>query len=342
MFHRYSAKRNSFIANGAYGSVYCCILKKSGEEEGKTILLNRSIDVHLVYALKVIQPKYGYIIFREILCEEVCGFDRYVASGFEPDSGAFVIVQRLAEGDLHDLPCPDALGLLRKLVVDLARLARFGFIHRDIHPGNILYGTWNHEYTLADFGCAIHIGLQCHMEKVLTETVTVCTYRSPEVLRHEMYGEKTDIWSLGCVFFEALCRQYKQTYPLPTTNDEEKMLDAIMTTIQTMDQHAKCFTEQEQRILAGCLQINPGLRWSLAKLHSELTGVSGTSVSTTTQQIPFSLDVLEIIMDGSVDEHTVEQRDNFFRQLPLVVERFRNDLLFPPIKYRDPDTGSFF
>lgn len=71
-------------------------------------------------------------------------------------------------------------------------------VHRDIKPANILTDEKVENFYLADFG----------MCRTVTNTVCASTYAgspaymAPEVMFHEHYDGKADIWSLGVVVYE--------------------------------------------------------------------------------------------------------------------------------------------
>jgi len=87
-----------------------------------------------------------------------------------------------------------------------------GVIHRDIKPSNILI---NQDCTakLCDFGlCRSYMnetptsGENEEME--MTQYVVTRWYRAPEImLCHSDYSAAIDIWSLGCIYGELLCRR---------------------------------------------------------------------------------------------------------------------------------------
>ncbi|GJD12252.1 Dual specificity mitogen-activated protein kinase kinase dSOR1 [Galdieria sulphuraria] len=77
-------------------------------------------------------------------------------------------------------------------------------IHRDIKPGNILFGTQG-QVKLCDFGLASKgfSSKGCHRCKKHTFVGTTL-YMAPEMLRGEAYDTKIDIWSLGMTIRESL------------------------------------------------------------------------------------------------------------------------------------------
>ena len=102
---------------------------------------------------------------------------------------------------------------LRQLSAGLLTLHRLSFIHRDLKPQNILLTIDSEEATLkiADFGFARVLDA-CDM------AATVCgspLYMAPEILRHERYDAKADLWSLGAILFELLFGRPPYTGPNP-------------------------------------------------------------------------------------------------------------------------------
>jgi serine/threonine protein kinase len=87
--------------------------------------------------------------------------------------------------------------------IDAVHIA--GLIHRDIKPGNALIrqiGGGDHAY-LTDFGVA----KPAETSDQLTQTgwmVGTTGYISPEQIRGERPGPRSDLYALGCLFFEAL------------------------------------------------------------------------------------------------------------------------------------------
>lgn len=76
-----------------------------------------------------------------------------------------------------------------------------GVIHRDIKPSNLLWFSDTEVAKLCDFGLSKIISEQ----DPGTPRVVTSWYRAPEIcLSHPGYTEKSDMWSIGCVFYELL------------------------------------------------------------------------------------------------------------------------------------------
>lgn len=76
---------------------------------------------------------------------------------------------------------------------------KHGIIHRDLKPANILV----HEgvFKICDFGFAKFFTDTTRMARTCVGTPI---YMSPQVLHQKSYTNKTDIWSLGVLFYELL------------------------------------------------------------------------------------------------------------------------------------------
>jgi serine/threonine protein kinase len=74
-----------------------------------------------------------------------------------------------------------------------------GVIHRDIKPSNIMLNRFG-VVKITDFGIA-HIEADPTFQKGIVGSPS---YMSPEQVREEPVGERSDIFALGCVFYELL------------------------------------------------------------------------------------------------------------------------------------------
>ncbi|XP_070184924.1 uncharacterized protein, partial [Littorina saxatilis] len=71
-------------------------------------------------------------------------------------------------------------------------------LHRDLKPQNI-YVTANGDLRLGDLGLARKMQ---GPEAMATTQVGTILYLSPEIISGQPYNSKSDIWSLGCVFYD--------------------------------------------------------------------------------------------------------------------------------------------
>jgi predicted Ser/Thr protein kinase len=94
-----------------------------------------------------------------------------------------------------------AIEIIRQVGIGMGYLHQNGVIHRDIKPGNILISN-DRRVLLADLGLAVAPGAP-----TLTESGTVVgtpAYMSPEHVMGKPVDARSDIFSLGVVFYELL------------------------------------------------------------------------------------------------------------------------------------------
>jgi len=170
-------------------------------------------------ALKVIAPDVaGDRVFRarfERECRLAAAIDHpHVVQIYHAGeaNGLLYVTMRYIDGtDLHKLlrkqgrlEPPRAVALLAQIAGALDEAHRLGLVHRDVKPANVLIATRRgaeHGF-LTDFGVTKRT-----VEQSLTRTVLplgTVDYIAPEQAAGAEVDARADIYSLGCVLFEAL------------------------------------------------------------------------------------------------------------------------------------------
>jgi serine/threonine protein kinase len=103
------------------------------------------------------------------------------------------------------LPAERAVKIATQLAGALDAVHGVGLVHRDVKPANVLLrrvGEGDHAY-LTDFGIATPSESTDHLTQT-GWTVGTAGYLSPEQIRGLDPGPRSDLYALGCVFFELL------------------------------------------------------------------------------------------------------------------------------------------
>ncbi len=95
----------------------------------------------------------------------------------------------------------EALPIMKQLVSGIAHAHYNGIIHRDIKPQNILMDD-DFNVKITDFGIAMALDATAHTKT--NSIIGTVHYLSPEQARGKMATKKSDIYSLGIVFYELL------------------------------------------------------------------------------------------------------------------------------------------
>jgi serine/threonine protein kinase/Tfp pilus assembly protein PilF len=202
-----------------------------------TVYLARDLRHDRPVALKVLRPELAQALGADRFLREIrlCGRLQHPHILGIHDSGEAAgqlwFSMPYVEGETlrsrlqreRQLPLDDALRITAEVADALTYAHQHGVIHRDIKPENILL-TGNHAL-VADFGIARALvsgtaGQEANgSDERLTETgmsVGTPQYMSPEQAAGEReLDQRTDVYSLACVFYEMLAGEPPFTGPNP-------------------------------------------------------------------------------------------------------------------------------
>ena len=123
-------------------------------------------------------------------------------------------------------------------------LLSIGILHRDLKPANILMSGG--VCKISDFGLAKTLDVPADI--VMNSLVGTPLYMSPQILKKGKYTSRSDLWSIGLIFYELLHGS------LPWTSlTEEMLLNNIMTKPVMID---KSVSDKSRDLIKNCLKIS--------------------------------------------------------------------------------------
>jgi serine/threonine protein kinase/tetratricopeptide (TPR) repeat protein len=193
----------------------------------------------------------------------------------EEDGRSFIVMQyiegetlasRLREGPPE---LKESLDVAVQLADAVSEAHSQGVLHRDLKPQNIMI-TSRGQVKVMDFGLAkaltadLPTGNDSETLSVLTEPGTVMgtvPYMSPEQVRGEALGARSDIFSLGSVLYEMISG--RQPF---TSGSAGATLSAILTSEPPpLARYTSDVPEELQRIVRKCLEKDVERRYQTAR-----------------------------------------------------------------------------
>ena len=193
-------------------------LKKLGTSSHSSVYLAEREKTGVKMVLKVLRQ------IPDVNDESIAAFDRFlqeyemIAETDHPnivkifdlgvaDDHAHIAMEYLDAGDLRQrisekILASVAVKYLREIASALARIHSVGILHRDLKPGNIMLRRDN-SIALIDFGLAKRLRLQMEITGS-GEIFGTPYYMSPEQGHGNPVDERSDIYSLGVIFYEML------------------------------------------------------------------------------------------------------------------------------------------
>ena len=220
-----------------------------------------------------------------------------------------------------------AIELVRPVASALAATHRRGLVHRDIKPANILIARGDEEdddhVYLTDFG----IARRTDGESVTRTGVFVGTvdYTAPERFEGGKGDAASDIYSLGCVLFEALTGHVP--YGRPTS--VSKIYAHVADPIPSARDEAREVPEELDAIIAKAMAKRPEDRFGFA---GELTAALGQAAKAldTGERITAAPeprpDATEVVAPTVITEDASRHRSSRPRRRPQPVRGRRTSL----------------
>jgi len=177
------------------------------------------------------------------------------------DDHAYIAMEYFGAGDLRarmrqKVTPPQALVYLRQMASALQAIHGVGVLHRDLKPGNVMLRP-NGSLALIDFGLAKQFKLDVEITAT-GEIFGTPYYMSPEQGHGAEVDERSDIYSLGVIFFEMLMGKkpylagtpmaviYKHSHaPLPPLEDEMTHLEPLVHKLLAKEPCARYQTADE-------------------------------------------------------------------------------------------------
>jgi eukaryotic-like serine/threonine-protein kinase len=189
------------------------IRRNIGESEKAIVYLATSGVLGLDVALKVSKSEHDEANERQFLAREHAALSaiRHPAIVNIYDYGVhhgreYLAMEYFPRGDLkarlqRGILEPDVLRYIEQIARALVVVHAAGIFHRDLKPPNVMLRN-NDEVVLIDFGLARNVGgLQSTRKGVLRGSPY---YMSPEQALGEQLDARTDLYSLGIIFYEML------------------------------------------------------------------------------------------------------------------------------------------
>jgi tRNA A-37 threonylcarbamoyl transferase component Bud32 len=200
------------LAIGGTSMVYLAESERAGEMVVLKVLRNASdgADEHIQYAR--FMQEYE-LISRVRHPNVVRIFDLGIA-----DDHAYIAMEYFPRGDMRGriakgIDHVEALQFLSQMAAALQVVHSLGVLHRDLKPGNIMVRN-DGSLALIDFGLAKHPELDVDMTGT-GEIFGTPYYMSPEQGHGQELDVRSDLYSLGVIFYEMLTRKKPFLAPTP-------------------------------------------------------------------------------------------------------------------------------
>ncbi|NWT86086.1 NEK11 kinase, partial [Lanius ludovicianus] len=206
---RYTIQRK--LGNGSFGSVYLVNDRKA--KQGEELKVLKEISVGNLKPNETVEANLEAQLLSKLDHPAIV---KFYASFVERDS--FCIITEYCEGGDLDFKIQEykdsgkmftqsqVIDWFIQLLLGVNYMHERRILHRDLKAKNIFLK--DNLLKIGDFGVSCLLMGSCDLATSFTGTPY---YMSPEVLKHQGYNTKSDIWSLGCILYEMCCMNHAFT-----------------------------------------------------------------------------------------------------------------------------------
>ncbi|KAK2656908.1 hypothetical protein Ddye_009960 [Dipteronia dyeriana] len=253
------------VASGSYGDLYKGTY--CSQEVAIKILKPERVNTEMLKEFS--QEVY---IMRKIRHKNVVQF---IGACTKPPN-LCIVTEFMARGSVYDFLHKEKgvfkLPSLLKVAIDVSKgmnyLHQNNIIHRDLKTANLLMDE-NEVVKVADFGVA---RVQAHSGVMTAETGTY-RWMAPEVIEHNPYDHKADVFSFGIVLWELLTGELPYSFLTPLQAAVGVVQKGLRPTIP------KCTHPKLVELLEKCWRQDPTQRPNFSEITDNLQQIMKEVVS---------------------------------------------------------------
>ncbi|NXW71690.1 NEK11 kinase, partial [Hirundo rustica] len=254
---RYTIQRK--LGNGSFGSVYLVNDRKA--RQGEELKVLKEISVGNLKPNETVEANLEAQLLSKLDHPAIV---KFYASFVERDS--FCIITEYCEGGDLDFKIQEykdsgktfaqsqVIDWFIQLLLGVNYMHERRILHRDLKAKNIFLK--DNLLKIGDFGVSCLLMGSCDLA---TTFIGTPYYMSPEVLKHQGYNTKSDIWSLGCILYEMCCMNHAFT--------GQNFLSVVLKIVEgETPSLPDRYPSKLNAVLCSMLSKNPSLRPAAAEI----------------------------------------------------------------------------